>query len=85
MYNTESINEHSEDQPPPKSTEHVWTVTNFPDQLSTLELQQILRDTSEHGEAKGTVLPKEEKTLPQSIYIPCPPQGTLNKIITNGM
>ncbi|KAM9238028.1 uncharacterized protein PS065_003770 [Dugong dugon] len=84
MYTTESINEHLEDKLPPTSTQRFWTVTNFPDQFSTLELQQILRDSSEHEETKGTVQPKEEETLPQWIRIPRPPQGTLNKIITNG-
>ena len=51
-------------------------------------LLQILKasDTNEHEETKETVLAKTEETKPQMEKKgSCPPQGTLNKTITNGM
>ncbi|XP_006872787.1 PREDICTED: sodium/hydrogen exchanger 9B1-like [Chrysochloris asiatica] len=58
-------------------------MTNIPDQLSAQELQKILR-SNDKQEAKESELPQEEEALPQSIFIPCPPEGTLNETITYG-
>lgn len=49
---------------------------------------QILKDgnTNEHEEdIQETFFPKEEETKPEMEKSFCPPQGMLNKIITNGM
>uniref|UniRef100_A0A7N5JJC2 Solute carrier family 9 member B1 n=1 Tax=Ailuropoda melanoleuca TaxID=9646 RepID=A0A7N5JJC2_AILME len=71
MYTTESQNEHLEDKNTPSST-----------------TPQILKDSSisEHEETKETVLSQTEETKPQmEKKCSCPPQGKLNKLITNGV
>ncbi|XP_077925152.1 sodium/hydrogen exchanger 9B1 isoform X3 [Halichoerus grypus] len=71
MYTTESQNEHLEDKNTPSST-----------------TPQILKDSSisEHEETKETVLSQTEETKPQmEKTYSCPPQGELNKLITNGV
>ncbi|XP_059232736.1 sodium/hydrogen exchanger 9B1 [Mustela nigripes] len=71
MYTTESQNEHLEDKHTPSST-----------------TSQILKDSniSEHEETKETVLSQTEETKPQmEKTCSCPPQGKLNKCITNGV
>lgn len=65
----------------------VWKVYFFKDFLALL---QILKDSniSEHEETKETVLSQTEETKPQPQMektCSCPPQGKLNKFITNGM
>ena len=55
---------------------------------SVFVLLQILKATSanEHEETKETIFPETEETKPQiEKKGSCPPQGTLNKAITNGM
>ncbi|XP_034886085.1 sodium/hydrogen exchanger 9B1 isoform X5 [Mirounga leonina] len=69
MYTTESQNEHLEDKNTSSST-----------------TPQILKDSSisEHEETKETVLSQTEETKPQmEKTYSCPPQGKLNKLITN--
>ncbi|XP_039076745.1 sodium/hydrogen exchanger 9B1 isoform X2 [Hyaena hyaena] len=71
MYTTESQNEHLGDENTPSSTN-----------------PQILKDSSisKHGETKETVLSQTEETKPQmEKKSSCPPQGNLNKVITNGV
>nr|XP_054364762.1 sodium/hydrogen exchanger 9B1 isoform X3 [Mirounga angustirostris] len=71
MYTTESQNEHLEDKNTSSST-----------------TPQILKDSSisEHEETKETVLSQTEETKPQmEKTYSCPPQGKLNKLITNGV
>ncbi|XP_064440956.1 sodium/hydrogen exchanger 9B1 isoform X4 [Mirounga angustirostris] len=71
MYTTESQNEHLEDKNTSSST-----------------TPQILKDSSisEHEETKETVLSQTEETKPQmEKTYSCPPQGKLNKLITNGI
>lgn len=53
-----------------------------------LVLLQILKDSSirEHEETKESVLSQTKETKPQKEKkYSCPPQGNLNKVITNGM
>ncbi|GAB5570598.1 sodium/hydrogen exchanger 9B1 isoform X1 [Prionailurus iriomotensis] len=69
MYITEPQNEHLEDKNTPSST-----------------TPQILKDSSihEHEETKESVLSQTEETKPQKEKkYSCPPQGNLNKVITN--
>ncbi|XP_016079091.1 PREDICTED: sodium/hydrogen exchanger 9B1 isoform X3 [Miniopterus natalensis] len=70
MYTTEPENEHLEN----KNIESSIT-------------PQILKDsnTSEHEETKEIVFSKTEETKPEMSKNGCPPQGTLNKHITNGV
>ncbi|XP_062964177.1 sodium/hydrogen exchanger 9B1 [Cynocephalus volans] len=72
MHSTESKNEHLEEK-------------NF--QTSTTP--QILNDPNSNacGESKETALSETEETKPQTkkIHISCPPEGILNRIITNGV
>ncbi|DAA28855.1 sodium/hydrogen exchanger 9B1 isoform 4 [Bos taurus] len=70
MYTEEPQNEHLEDENVQSST-----------------TPEILKATSanEHEETKETILPETEETKPQMEKKgSCPPQGTLNKAITNG-
>ncbi|XP_055290545.1 sodium/hydrogen exchanger 9B1 [Moschus berezovskii] len=70
MYSEEPQNEHLEDENVQSST-----------------TPEILKTTSanEHEETKETILPETEETKPQiEKKGSCPPQGTLNKAITNG-
>ncbi|XP_061275514.1 sodium/hydrogen exchanger 9B1 isoform X2 [Bos javanicus] len=70
MYTEEPQNEHLEDENVQSST-----------------TPEILKATSanEHEETKETILPDTEETKPQMEKKgSCPPQGTLNKAITNG-
>lgn len=62
----------------------VWKVYFLKDFFVLL---QILKDsnTSEHEETKEIVFSKTEETKPEMSKNGCPPQGTLNKHITNGM
>lgn len=63
----------------------VWKVYFLKDFLVLL---QILKDSSisKHEETKETVLSRTEETKPQmEKKSSCPPQGNLNKVITNGM
>ncbi|XP_066892519.1 sodium/hydrogen exchanger 9B1 isoform X5 [Kogia breviceps] len=70
MYTTDPKNEHLEDKNIQSST--------------TLQIVKA-SDTNEHEETKETVLSKTEETKPQMEKKRfCPPQGTLNKTITNG-
>ncbi|XP_028347940.1 sodium/hydrogen exchanger 9B1 isoform X2 [Physeter macrocephalus] len=70
MYTTDPNNEHLEDKNIQSST--------------TLQILKA-SDTNEHEETKETVLSKTEETKPQlEKKCSCPPQGTLNKTITNG-
>ncbi|XP_014643404.1 PREDICTED: sodium/hydrogen exchanger 9B1 [Ceratotherium simum simum] len=71
MYTTESKDEHLEDKNVQSST-----------------TPQILKDNNirEHEETKQTVLTETEETKPEmEKKSSCPPQGTLNKFITNGV
>ncbi|KAF6372519.1 solute carrier family 9 member B1 [Rhinolophus ferrumequinum] len=70
MYTTEQKNEDLEDKNIQSST-----------------TPQILKDnnTSEHEETKENVFSETEETKPQMEKNCCPPRGTLNKIITNGV
>ncbi|XP_074179034.1 sodium/hydrogen exchanger 9B1 isoform X5 [Rhinolophus sinicus] len=70
MYTTEQNNEDLEDKNIQSST-----------------TPQILQDnnTSEHEEIKENVFSETEETKPQMEENCCPPRGTLNKIITNGV
>ncbi|XP_006893177.1 PREDICTED: sodium/hydrogen exchanger 9B1-like [Elephantulus edwardii] len=79
MCTIESTPQNMEEKQFRKPTQRFWTVTSLPEELSSVEIQKILR----HAEDKGSAL-SEEETIPPSIYIPCPPKGTVNKIITNG-
>nr|XP_019594465.1 PREDICTED: sodium/hydrogen exchanger 9B1 isoform X6 [Rhinolophus sinicus] len=70
MYTTEQNNEDLEDKNIQSST-----------------TPQILQgnNTSEHEEIKENVFSETEETKPQMEENCCPPRGTLNKIITNGV
>ncbi|XP_037023813.1 sodium/hydrogen exchanger 9B1 isoform X1 [Artibeus jamaicensis] len=70
MYTTEPENEHLEDK-----------------NIQSPIRSEILNDsnTSKQEETKKIVFSNTEETKPQTKKCACPPQGTLNKYITNGV
>ncbi|XP_037686295.1 sodium/hydrogen exchanger 9B1 [Choloepus didactylus] len=71
MYTTKLSNEHVENKSPQPSP-----------------TPQIFKGSREHKESKETALSETEERKPKKekkIQIICPPQGTLNKVITNGI
>ncbi|KAM8906215.1 sodium/hydrogen exchanger 9B1 isoform 2-T3 [Lycaon pictus] len=70
MYTIEPQNEHLEDKNTPSST----------------TLQNLKDSNNKHEETTETVLSQTEETKPQmEKKYSCPPQGILNKVITNGV
>ncbi|XP_067591570.1 putative SLC9B1-like protein SLC9B1P1 isoform X10 [Pseudorca crassidens] len=96
MYATDPKNEHLEDkniqssttpQALDKQTQRPRLTGPAAPRHAGSSRTRILKasDTNEHEETKETVLSKTEETKPQmEKKCSCPPQGTLNEIITNG-